>query len=347
MSPFLSEYIKRSIDTKILELSCRRKDAYLLLPVTSYLTETQHHSIVHKAFCEIRQIKDETERTQKLIMIIPFLKDKLLTEALSIAQALGGVSNRAYAFTALVPFLYDKEKEFAIQGAIRAVNRTRDLERIIDTLDALIDFITDIQYITYLESIISQINETRVTEVRTKCVIRVIPHLNGIEREEFIKNALSGIFACQNRLNRIELISTLVPHLSIYERNSLLEKALKYVNKIRKADEKCKALLLLVPFLSYEKRLESIKLIVQLSKSIKDQGVRKEMYISLNPFMVELEPNILYPLFKYILLDLVNKGRPDFLHGLNSLLDVIIALGGNTALLEMYNSIQDIRQWWP
>jgi hypothetical protein len=143
-----------------------------------------------------------------------------------------------------------------------------------------------------------------------------------------------------NQRSRAEVLKVLIPYLT----RPLLREVEEISQEIRDATVQSEVSAAVATRLM---ELGSIEEALVVIWTINIQGTRSELLRLLAPRLIELSSESLYILWQKTLLALASRSREDFLLDLRSLDPVVIALGGQSTVLELTRSIREIGRWWP
>src|SRR5262249_7302394 len=74
---------------------------------------------------------------------------------------------------------------------------------------------------------------------------------------------------------------------------------------------------------------------------------RTNALVALIPYLRTSAVSFMYPLWSQMLPKLASRTRHDLLSDLRALQPVILRLGGEQALADIFQAIQDVGEWWP
>lgn len=99
--------------------------------------------------------------------------------------------------------------------------------------------------------------------------------------------------------------------------------------------------------LSEQKKSGVLKKAINTISEIEDEDLREQGLVEIVPYLLELKPSNLHSIWSEMLHTSSQKTRSGLLSDIGALVPIILALGGEEALLETARAIQDVGRWWP
>ncbi|MEZ4868835.1 MAG: effector-associated domain EAD1-containing protein [Caldilineaceae bacterium] len=147
-----------------------------------------------------------------------------------------------------------------------------------------------------------------------------------------------------NARQQVEMLVAVAPFLpDKAEQERVLTEALGVVRVIEDSSSRADALTNLAPHLSPKQIEEALA----VARAIQDRYYRGRILTNLAPCLAKFSQTYLYPLWCETLPILSSRTRDHLLSDLAALSDVIVCLGGSSALAEAAQAIQDVGRWWP
>lgn len=168
---------------------------------------------------------------------------------------------------------------------------------------------------------------------RARALAEIAPKLpDPQEALEIARSIKAGCF-------RARALAKIAPKLP--DSQEIVNEALEVAENINIELLKARALAEIAPkMLDPQKALE-------LAKHIQNESWRARALAEIIPQLTELPSSEIYAIWREILYVLSEQTRKDLLSDLPALAPVILALGGEEALLETASAIQDVGRWWP
>lgn len=126
-----------------------------------------------------------------------------------------------------------------------------------------------------------------------------------------------------------------------------LDKALQVAQEIRNDYWKSRAMIWLAPYLEEPTRIEVLVESLEIAQKISITWYRTSMLRELATQLAGLPLERLHSIWRENLHIMANRTRSELIEDLSALTPVILALGGEEALLETARAIQDVGRWWP
>ncbi len=140
----------------------------------------------------------------------------------------------------------------------------------------------------------------------------------------------------------VDILPMLVSYLTPKQLQEQISVARSFPVNIR-----VKALAILASYLPSEERREILEETISLVCAIEKSADRAKALAILVPYLTDLDPDALYPLWCKLLSALSTRTRSDLLADLATLSNSIAHLGGVSAIEETISAIQDVSRWWP
>jgi hypothetical protein len=99
--------------------------------------------------------------------------------------------------------------------------------------------------------------------------------------------------------------------------------------------------------LSEQKKSGVLKKAINTISEIEDEDLREQGLVEIVPYLLELKPSNLHSMWSEMLHTSSQKTRSGLLSDIGALVPIILALGGEEALLETARAIEDVGRWWP
>jgi hypothetical protein len=263
--------------------------------------------LLRQALEAVQAFEDSHWRAPVLVGLAPHLSEPLLRQALEVAQTIEYPNSRARALASLAPHLPEPLRGQALRQALEA---TRTIKR---------------------------------SYSRAWALAGLVSHLSEPLRSQALRQALETAQAIADSDVRARALAGLAPHLP----EPLLRQALEAARAIEDAGYRAEALAVLVLHLPEPLRGEASQQALEAAQIIEYSYDRARALAGLAPHLAKLPPPTLYSLWGKTLPLLAAHTRNDLLDDLRALLPVLMALGGEPAVAEVFRAVQDIGQWWP
>lgn len=279
----------------------------------------------------VKRINDEEWQSQALMKIAINLKQHYPELALKATQAIPIELTRAQTVIELAPYLTQPL-------LVRAVNEIYKLTHKAyreDTLVELIDYLSNPR--KKLIVALSLGSRSRRNESLTK----VAPYIST-------KLWKDAIFAIQqkskDKYQRVKRLSELFPYLP----KALIQDLYISSEKIKFVDERIEMLMNLANYLPSPKQRDALNEAVVITCAIEELDVRKRMLTKLTPNLIKnFDQETLYLSWCKNVHFLAHRTRRDLLSDLNAQQDMLFILGKEQVIVETFEAIQDVKEWWP
>jgi len=145
----------------------------------------------------------------------------------------------------------------------------------------------------------------------------------------------------------VTVLTGLVPHLPEASREAILQDALSTAQEIEDEWYRAEALNGLIPHLPAALRETALREIMCATFEMRWEKTRAENLAKLMSQLMELSPSALLSFWQKLLRHLVQHSRQEFLEELPALTPIVVKLGRNEAIVELFRTIQDVGRWWP
>lgn len=333
------------------------------LALQLHLPEVQRRRVLAKALATVRMIKNERIRARMLCYLVPQLPKTLLTKVLVTVREIKHEKVRANVLRKLVPHLPEALSKALLTEAlvvareikhegIRADVLSRLAPCLPETLSAEALAITrEINNEGKREKVLSKLR-LRLPETLAEAFtmagntgdekkqVRVLKALAPCLPEALLAEALAMTGKIKDEWQRARVLGKLAPRLP----EALLAKVFTMAEKI--GNEWCQAEVL--DKLASRRLPEALlaEALVMTGK-IGDEGQRARILLKLVPHLLRLPAMRLHLFWSKTLPVLANRTRSDLLNDIGVLTPVIIALGGEKAIVETFHAIRDVGRWWP
>ncbi|WP_226889779.1 NB-ARC domain-containing protein [Nostoc sp. MG11] len=281
--------------------------------------------LLPEALAAARGIQDEHYRADALCSLAVQLPE-LLPEALAAVREIQDESNRADPLCSLT----DKLLPDLLLEALTAVRELQDEIYRVDALSSLADKLPP----ELFPEILAAVRETEFERHRTYalCILadKVPPDL--------LPEALAAVREIRwYSSGRADALSSLADKLP----PELLPEALAAAREFRDEFERAKALSSLAVQLP-----ELLPEALSAARQIQNESDRAYALNSLADKLSQIQKTRLFSLWQDTLHVLSLRTRPSLLTDIKALTPVIFALGGQKALKDTADGIQDVSQWW-
>jgi hypothetical protein len=303
----LQQALHEVLQIKFAHIRC--KELTSLLP---HLPEDVGEAILRQELHQVPDPKFPGEKVKVLEYLAPCLPDSLLDDALTVARDIKAASYRAEALSMLVPRLFDRQKEEVLEEILQIVKFQMNLSSpavgsLLSLVERLASHISATSYYKWKE-VVSSCHNVYLRIFATATLVLYFPeHL----KTEILRETLPVACAFENPTDRAWTLAELIPHLPQDQKEEIL----------------CKAL--------------------QTAGKIENEWFRVPVLAKLAPHLTKLPHHILYPVWQATLHVLATRTRRAFVGDLGALSPVLLTLGGNTAIEETIQAMEDVGQWWP
>jgi hypothetical protein len=320
--------------------------AAALTRVAKYLPKTQCTEVLQEALVTTRKIESNLTRSNALTELASYLPEaqqiQILREALAAVGMIQESSIRADALTELTAHLSKpllKEAMVMVQKFEKPEYQTY----------VLVGLASRLAELGNPQEAMETAWEIEDTIWRMKTMKELAPYLSGTLLQEVLAAARELIEGWL----RAQVLANLAPSLPEAQRSQVIKEALLATQEIKwdkskRAEVLAAVVAKIVPYLPKEQRFQILEeALLALAQEIEQDYLRAEPLAQLAPYVVELPISNVIVLWQKILPDLSKSARRDILVNLCSLTPVIAALGGEQAVAETINAIQDVGRWWP
>ena len=297
----------------VSRITDNREKALALVTLLKNVPEETFFILREDALKTIRGIEYRRDRAQLLLKLLDYIpkqqKGYIFTEALVAGKEMQINAEKSIFLAKLSNFADSMNQKREIQ--LLALNTIREIDNLNQrayTLMRIAPLITDENCSEELQTMVGSIEDPSVKAV-----------------------TYWGISACKAQsINESDFEQVLT---ILYATKDL---ALKIVTQIQ-----------LLPHVPDKFKQDFLFDAFRVSISIQDTLTRTELLELLIPFLKQLPISLIYELWCEALPVIASRTRDHFLSDIISLLPVIIILGDQQEMLEIYNSILDTGKWWP
>ncbi len=375
LAPHLPEPLKGQACQQALDAAQTIGDewsrAWALISLVPHLPEPLKGQACQQALDAVQAIGDELHRAWALTGLAPHLPADLMPKALDAAQAIRSEWSRARALIALVPYLAEPLKGQACQQALDAVQAIEYEFHRADALTGLAPHLAEPlkgqacqQALDAAQAIGNEQNRAEALAGlapqlpmdllpkalaaaqaigdeghRAEALTGLAPHLPV----DLQRKALAAAQAIGNEIYRARALTDLVPHLSEPSKGRACQQALDAAQAIGNEIYRARALTDLVPHLPADLLPKALA----AAQAFGAQERRVKALTDLAPHLARLPSSDLYDPWRKALHILADRTRQNLLSDLQALVPVIRALGGPSALADVFHAIQEVGRWWP
>jgi hypothetical protein len=178
---------------------------------------------------------------------------------------------------------------------------------------------------------------------RSRALAAIAPNLPEPQRMQALAEALKALGSRYSRYAWSRALKALAPHLP----EPLLGEALETARAIKFGANRSRALAAIAPHLPEPQRAQAFAEALGAARTIGDEGDRSSALAALGEHLGTSPVSFLHALWSETLPVLASRSRCDLLSDLQSLLPVIIRLGGPQAAAQVLSAIRDVGRWWP
>lgn len=347
-----------------LSLQDPLKRARALSAVVPRMPEIKRAEALQLALQAALFLGDERARASLLSALAPRLPEAIYRASLFLHDELA----RASVLSALAPYLPDAERSEAIQLALQAALSLQDESDRVRALIGLTPYLPEAIY----EAALSL--EDKLAQVRLLCALA--PHVPKMKQFDTLGLAFDTARGMKEWSKQISALCAVAPYLSEALRARILKQALETYQTTKKSfgDEDAEAALLdLTPHLPetlYKWALEAQMMqnriydlesarilsalapylpeaVYQAALSVKDEEARIRVLSKLAGFLITFPIDVLYAQWEATLTVVRRLRRSDALPLIADLIPAVEVLGGESALLETFRSVEEVCRWWP
>ncbi len=181
------------------------------------------------------------------------------------------------------------------------------------------------------------IAETIRTEAyRMRVLVGLAPHMQTPRLQTKI---LKLVQSFESESCRAKGFAGIAPYLSV----PLLKRALEATKELRDEELRSKALIALISYLPEDLLLKTLEDV----RSIQTKYWSRNAQLKFVTQLKLLQPSLFYDVWRKTLDDLGSKTRGAWLPELSSIIPTVATLGGVEAVIEILQSLEEVRQWWP
>jgi hypothetical protein len=337
--PYLPEPLLGEVLTLARELVDLGDGAQVLAALAPRIPEPLLGEVLTLA----RELVREGERADVLAALAPRLPEpkqsEMIRELLETASHLESQQERLAVLTKLAPHLPESLLERALTLARELV---REGERA-DVLAALALRLPEPKQSEMIRELLETASHLESQQERLAVLTKLAPHLP----ESLLERALTVAETLEDDENRAQVMVQLVSHLPA----ALLERALTVAIQLRSSHWRVKLLVKLVTHFPKSQNREVLEEAIVTARAIHNppfyEPTRSDALVELLPLFEELSPSGIYPLWRRMFDITAIRDRNELLGDIRALCPVIALLGGEKALMEVFQAIRDAGRWWP
>lgn len=172
---------------------------------------------------------------------------------------------------------------------------------------------------------------------------RVAPHIPVASSRHWLEVANKFEIS----IFQVLVTATLAPSLPPGLKENVVSESLQVARSIGNVLGKALAFTEIAPHLPHDQKEEMPCEALQTAGKIESEEFRISVLAKLAPQLTKLPQYILYPVWRATLHVLAARTRRAFVNDLAALSPVLLTLGGNAAIEETIQAIEDVGQWWP
>jgi hypothetical protein len=171
---------------------------------------------------------------------------------------------------------------------------------------------------------------------------RLAPHISVASSQHW----LEVVNKFESPFFQVIATATLASYLPMELKERVISEGLRVARAIENASLKGSVFLELAPHLPQHQKEEILCEALQIAGKIEMKWFRVLLLARLTPHLTKLPHHILYPVWQVTLHVLATRTRRAFVGDLGALSPVLLTLGGNTAIEETIQAIEDVGKWW-
>jgi hypothetical protein len=343
------------------EVEGEASKALALASLAAHLPQAEQKVALSEALATVGRILDEGGRAGALAQLAPHLPDPELKEALAIALRIHDKDDRVQALAGLAPHLPARVKDVALEKAwpdlkgralpelavhlpepqleeavpIAAKIRSKPRKEA-----ALAGLATRLATLGHHQGALELAGGIKDQAAKAEALIALAAHLP----EPFLRKALAEAQAFEAKGKWGPALAALLRRLAEL---GYPKRALAVVGEIQDQAARTEQLSRLLLYLPRALQSETLQEVLATMGHTGSEARRGEALERLAPYLAQLSGPELYPVWQEMLPLLVTRARRDLLAGLCALEPVIAALGGEEAVEETFQAVQDVGRWWP
>lgn len=348
--PYASEAQRPSLFDEVLvtvRSAIPRKErarAEVLRVLALHQPAPERLTLLREALEAAREIEIDSFRVEVLGLLAASFPESerlpVLREALHVALAIDYVGLQAFALRELAQHL----TEPLLGEAIDVAKNYRDADARAWALSALAAQLPNPERTLVLRKVLDGVRSMREGRWRAPLLARVALGLPDPERLPLLRETLDIVLAIDEQDEREEVLAEIA--------DTLPEPFLREVLALDPLVSGWSRALALVALLEYIPAAEWPLIISESLDIATRTGGRRGQLVKvltvIEPHLLQLPPNLLYPLWQQTIRQLSRWTRPDLLVALVRLAPVLAALGGEKAVDETAEAILDLGTvWWP
>lgn len=254
--------------------------------------------------------------------VLRLLAPHLPSEVLKATSMVVGQEERASVLVALAPYLP--------QEVLMATGKVVDEPHRTYISANLIPYLTEEVRVTYLTHVLAAVTTIKDEWYRAKVWITLVPFLPQETQAEALTNAIEATYAIDDLQKRADVLTAIVPYRP--------QEVLKTASNMWDSRLRAVVLTALAPHLPQE--------VLAAASDITFLRGRAQILDELNSSLLQFTRSRLFSCWHDFLQGSANRSRRDLLSDIGCSLPVIKQLGGQRALIETLQAIQDATKWW-
>jgi hypothetical protein len=279
-------------------------------------------------------------QTYAFSALAAYLPETWLQDALSIGLKIQYQAAQICAVSALIPYLPNALQNEVLHDTLVKAQEVRDHDDRTEALTHLAPYLTQHQ----LGLVLNDAWKIEDDQIKMKSLVRLIPYLTGRIRNKVMRRAVDGLLHDLILDDDIETFTGLAPYLP----KRLLLKARAAARRIENKSDQGDILRGLVPYVPEYLRNDVLREALTAIRA-EDYKVHRELSLTrLAPYLAKYLPQVmLNDLWCETLHTSASRTRNELLIDIKCLAPVLLALGGQEAILKTFRTVQNVGQWWP
>ncbi|MFZ5857189.1 MAG: AAA family ATPase [Chloroflexota bacterium] len=234
----------------------------------------------------IREIQDDIFRVVCLKILLPHLNDELKTqaiqEALDATQKIKNIYYHAISLSGLMPHINDEFKIQILQSLLFATRELQIESNRADVLFVLVPHLNDELKIQAL-TIAREINEE---SVRARALSSIAPYLSNDLKFQVLHEALAAAQEIKSKSACVSALSVFLPYLSDKLKAHVTQEALATAREIQDGTSRAHALSSVAPYLTDDFKIQVLQESLSAICETKDESIRARALSNLVPYLI-------------------------------------------------------------